>query len=518
MRQAAARKKRDAAKRDGLVSAAVRRRLAATLAVSAASLLAAGCGGTGAESPLDEALGYLPADAPLAVVVDTDLESDQFEAAGDAIRGVPFAPLLIRELRGRLEGDGVDFEDDIEPLLGNEAVIAVAEPRNLLAEDVEGFVAALQTKDAGRLEELAADGNDEIGDAEGATLYRDDDDTFLAVKDEVLVIADSEERVRAALERRETDERLREEDVDRAFEDLPADAAVRLYVNVEALLEADPATATARRVPFVEAAETFAATATVADGGEAVSVDFALRTGDGELGAEDLPLAEGDEAPPVIGRDGEIGAGIRNPAQIVKFAEAVGQAISPQGFADYQTAKRQIAQGLDVDLDRDLIDQFTGAASVAVDLDGTVSVRSELANPRAFERTLEKLVRVIPSFAEGAGLGEVGVARPGEGEDFYAVAAEGGGGVVYGVVDDVFVLSTDARRAADLAAEQPQRVEGAEGALVLRADAGELARVVIAQIAGPLGGLVDLPLGLLTGSVRSGDDGLRGRVSLDLTR
>lgn len=490
-------------------------RLAALIALTCLAI--AGCGGSDdADSPLDEALGFLPENAPLALIVSTDLESEQFQDAEESARGLPFGPILLQQLQQQLEGGEVDFEEDIEPLLGNEAVIGIAEPRGLLAEDVEGFVAALQTEDGDKLEDLARKSTaEEAGEVEGATLYRDDD-TFMAVKDDVLVISDSEDQLRAALAQRGEDDRLREDDVEEAFEDLPGDAPVRIYGNVAGLLEVDPATATARRVPFVDALETFAATASVEDGGGGVAVDFALNT-EGRLGEEQLPIAAGDESPPVIGQEGEIGAGIRDPAQIVAFAESVGQAVSPEGFAQYEAAKRRIAEALEVDLDRDLIAQFSGDASVAIDLDGNFAVRSELANPRAFERTLERLVRVIPSFAEGAGLGEVGVARPRGGEDFYAVAGENGEGLVYGVVDDVFVLANDAGRAGDLASEQPRPVEGAQGAVVVQADAGQLAEMLISQIGGVAGALdLDLPLGPLTGSLAARGDGLRGRLTLDL--
>lgn len=490
-------------------------RLAALVAF--ACLAIAGCGGSDdADSPLDEALGYLPEDAPLALIVSTDLDSEQFQEAEESARGLPFGPILLQQLQQRLEGGEVDFEQDVAPLLGNEAVIGIAEPRGLLAEDVEGFVAALKTEDGDKLEELARKStSEEAGGVEGATVYRDDD-TFMAVDGDVLVISGSEDQLRAALAQRGGDDRLREDDVEEAFEDLPENAPARVYGNVAALLEADPATAMARRVPFIDALETFAVTASIAQGGDGVAVDFALNT-ERRLGDGQLPIAAGDESPPVIGQAGEIGAGIRDPSQIVAFAESVGQAVSPEGFAQYETAKRQIAEGLDLDLDRDLIDQFSGDASVAVDLDGNFAVRSELANPRAFERTLERLVRVIPNFAEGAGLGEVGVARPRGDEDFYALAGDDGEGLVYGVVDDVFVLANDARRAGDLASEQPQQVRGAEGAVVARADAGELAQTLIAGLGGLPGALdIDLPLGLLTGSLRAGDDGLRGRIALEL--
>lgn len=487
------------------------RRFATTLA--AASLALAGCGGDGAESALDEALGHLPEDAPLAVIVSTDLESDQLRAAGRVARDLPFGAALLERLRSRLDGDGVDFEDDVAPLLGNEAVVGLAEPRDLLADDVEGFVLALETRNADGLEQLAERTARRTGETEGATTYRDGD-TFLAVAGDVLVVTDGEERLRAALEQRGRDDRLREDDVERALGDLPEDAPLRLYGNVGAILDAEPGTAGARRVPFVDALDTLGATVLVEDGGDALVLDVAVNL-DEDVEEGRLPLAAGEESPPVIGRRREVGIGIRDPARVATFAQEVAQAVSPQGFAAFQLAKRRLSRGIGVDLDRDLVGQFTGTASVAIDPDGGFAVRSQLVNPRLFERTLERLVRVIPSFAEGAGLGDVGVARPREGEDFYAVAAEGGDGVVYGVVDDVFVLASDARRAGDLVSEQPRAVRGAEGALVVEADAADVARRLLPELLGEDG---SLPLGMLTASLAAGEGGLRGRVRVALER
>ena len=486
------------------------------LAVVAACLALAGCGGDdGADSPLDDALGYLPADAPLVLMLSTDLESDQYEAADAMVDKVPLGRLLLDRLKDEVEGGDVDFEEDIQPLLGNDAVLGVPTPRELLADDV-GFVGALKTEDGDRLEDLIAEDSEKIGDEGDATLYRADDGDVAAVDGDVLVVATDEGALRDAVERREGDDRLREDDVEETLEDLPEEAAARVYGNVEALLEAEESTAAARRVDWIDALTTFGATGRIED--DRLAIEFRVNT-EGDLADDDLPLASGAESPPVIGRGPEVGAGIRNPAQTVQFAETVAQAISPSGFAEYEQAKQQIAQGLDVNIDEDIIGQFTGDMSVAVDVrDGSFAVRSELADPREFEQTLSRLVRIIPTFAEGAGLGEVGVSRPRGDEDFYAVADEDGDGIVYGVVDDVFVLATDAERAGDLASEQPRDVEGAEGALVVSADAEQIANALLSQ----LGGLFQLapgfttPLGSLIGSLRAEEDGLRGRLELQV--
>ena len=487
--------------------------LLSLLATAAACALIAGCGGgDDADSALDEALGYLPDDAPLVLMLSTDLEGDQAEAAGEMVDKFPFGGQLLESLKDEVESEGVDFEEDIQPLLGNDVVLGVPGPSELLADDV-GFVAALQTKDGDKLEDLIGQDAEEIGDEGDATLYRSEDDDVVAVDGDVVIVATNEDQLREAIETREGDERLREEDVEGVFEDLPEGAAARVYGNVEALLEADESTEAARRVDWIDALTTFGATGSI--GEDRIAIDFQVNT-EGDLAEEDLPLASGDEAPPVIGQGDEIGGGIRNPAQIIKFAETIGQAISPAGFAEYEQAKQQIAQGLNVNLDEDLIGQFTGEVSVAVDLRGDFAVRAQLENPREFEETLERLVRVIPSFAEGAGLGDVGVSRPRGDEDFYAVAGADGEGIVYGVVDDVFVLATDAERAGDLASEQPQEVDGAEGAFVVRADAEQVASALLADLGGlfQLGATFTAPLGDLVGSLRADEDGLRGRLEL----
>ncbi len=59
------------------------------------TLAIAGCGsssGDGSSSPLDNALRYLPADAPFAVAIDTDADGEQFDNAEDLAEEFPFGP------------------------------------------------------------------------------------------------------------------------------------------------------------------------------------------------------------------------------------------------------------------------------------------------------------------------------------------------------------------------------------------------------------------------------------------
>ena len=151
--------------------------------------------------------------------------------------------------------------------------------------------------------------------------------------------------------------------------------------------------------------------ATVTAKDNALDIDFRART-EGDLSEEDLPIASGDEAPPVIKRPGEIGLGIRDLTHIIHFAENAGQSIDPSGFGDYERAKKTIDKQLGVSLDDDLIAQLSGNVSATLALDGGFGVRAELKDPQAFEKTLAKVADVLPSFAEGAGFGKVTLSKP----------------------------------------------------------------------------------------------------------
>ena len=91
------------------------------------------------------------------------------------------------------------------------------------------------------------------------------------------------------------------------------------------------------------------------------------------------------------------------------------------------------------------------------------------------------------------------------------------------MTDGVFVVASDAERAGEIALQDPEPVDGAEGALALRSDARALVNAVIRQF-GPQLGLSGVegfgaqlftgPLEDLTGSMSAETDGLRGRMKL----
>jgi uncharacterized protein DUF3352 len=495
------------------------------LAVSLVALAVAGCGGGGdSDGPLDEALGYLPKDAPFAVAIDTNLKGDQYQALGRLAGKFPFGGQLERQLEQQIErGGNVNFDKDVRPLLGNPFVVGAVNARSFAGDrSSDQFVGAIKAKDGGKLEDFVRkEGAEEDGEKNGAKLYRGDDGDSFAIKDDVLIVAGTKQVLEGALEQRERDDRLDKETFDKALRGLPEKSLLRVYSDVGGLIQADPDARQARRVDWVAALRTLGLTASAANDG--ISIDFKLHTDGRELQEEDLPIAAGDEAPEIVRRPGELGIGLRDPSQIVDFAQAAGQAVDPAGFGQFQAAKVQIERRLGVDIDRDIVDQLTGDVSVNVAPNGRFGLRAELKDPAAFERTLRRVADTLPRVAQSLGAGTVGLAKPKRGGDFYALAQPDGDSIVFGVVHRALVVSNEPARASRLGSETPSDVSAASGSLVVDADARRLAESLLRQLApqiglgGSLGAqLFTGSLDELTGWVSADSDGIDGKLKLEI--
>ncbi len=321
------------------------------------------------------------------------------------------------------------------------------------------------------------------------------------------MLAGSEEALDRALERADGDDHLTQDTFQAAFEGLPDGGLARVYADLEELIGRDPDAREARKVKWVDALRTLGLTAGATDSG--VEMQFNVRTDPEGLTEEDLPMASGDESPPVIARSGEIGFGLRDISQVIEFAEAAGQSIDPSGFGDYAQAKQTLDSRLGINIDEDLIGGLRGEMSGSVSLEGEFAARAEVEDPAAFKRTLAKIAEVLPA--------------PSAGEGLYRVGGSDGDLAVFGVVGDVFVVASDPERAGEIAVEDPETVDGAQGAFALRSDAQALANALVSRL-GPQLGLSGLegfgaqlftgPLEDLTGSMSVETDGLRGRMQL----
>src|SRR5215217_2393224 len=223
-----------------------------------------GCGSDDSSSSgLDAALSYVPADTPFAVSIDTDLEGDQYKSLDAILNRFPGADTIKSLLKAQLSmgQQGVDFDKDIKPLLGNPAVISATDVSSFLSDSADaGFVAALQVKDTDKLASLIEKtGAENKGEVAGATVYQDEDTSF-AVDDDVVVLAGSRELLDAALERADGGDSLSEDAFDKGLEGLPDDALARAYVDVQGLLGRSESAAAARKIEWVDALRTLGLT------------------------------------------------------------------------------------------------------------------------------------------------------------------------------------------------------------------------------------------------------------------
>src|SRR3954452_25274765 len=366
------------------------RYLAALFACLAAFALAAtGCGGgsSGGSSDLGTVLAYVPADTPFALELDTDLSGPQYKALDSIVNRFPGADTIKALIKSQLTlgVKGVDFDKDVKPLLGNPAVISATDVGSFLSDTEQaGFVAALQVDDKDALSSLIDKTKPQKrGEVGGATVYQDGD-TFFAVNDDVVVLAGSRELLEGALKRADGGDHLSEDDFNAGLKGLPEDALARVYVNVENLLKQSEGAAAARRIEWVDALRTLGLTITAHK--SSIDVEFNAVTKGDDLADEDLPLASGDEAAKVVKRPGEIGVGLRNPSHLVRFIETALQAVDPKTFGEYEQGKRAIAAKLDLDIDKDLIDQLTGNLAVSATIEGDFAARAEVKDPAAFAK------------------------------------------------------------------------------------------------------------------------------------
>jgi hypothetical protein len=468
------------------------------------ALAVAGCGGDeggGSGGSLDDSLGYLPKNAPVVVTADTDLDGEQYKNLDAMLKKFPFTGQLKSQIKQSAAEGGVDYEKDVKPILGNELVVGLPDPRGVVDDAAEDKYVLVFPADGGKLKSLMEKDRSQrkSGKIDGADVYESGDGSALVVRGDTLVGASTRAELEAAIERHDGDDKLTEADFNAPFEGLPADAPMRVYGDMQALLVADPDTAEARRVKWVNGLRKFAFTATAQKDG--VALDGRLIT-EG-LTPEDLPLAAGDQAAPVA-RFGDFAVGQRDVGHTTDWILDI--AAKSEG-EDYAAEKRKLGKALGgIDIDRDLIDQFSGNSTLAGQLDGTVALRSDVKDPDAMRATLDKI-------AKSKGRNDLRITKAG---GLLKATDEDGEELYFGMEGDVFVGSQESpARAKALARVEPQPVPGAKGALVFAADGETIAKQAIRQSGqNQAAGLFTGPLSDVTAWVSAAPEGMRINAKL----
>jgi hypothetical protein len=510
------------------------RRLGAALLLSA--VLVAGCGGDGAGAGSGglKALSYFPRDTALVVVVSTDVEGDQFENLDRLVRRLD-EDGAEGFLRGLADDLGLSYEDDLKPLLGHELAAGLLDGARFRDEPFDDLIVAFRVADEDKLRELLERDQraERVGEAEGADLYRLRDFGLTAALDgDVVVYASNEGSLREALARADGDDNLAA-DFDGAHEDLPGDALVRIYGDVErALPVAGPERAAAlRELPWVAALQN--AAVAVSFNAEDVTVDLALNTDSDAVEEGDLPFATGEEAPEILNREeGEATGGNRNQSLTTAFLFRVAEAVVPD--SRFVRDVHAVEKELGIDFVDEVLRQFNGPSASSVSLDGqTFAARSEVSDPEALKKLLPRLAPHLPRLVQGLeGLQAQGqallfVAAPDvlvlqaervevtqEGDLWRVRGLEGEGPdeLWFGVIGDVFAVASTEELARQVAEEETIEVSGARGAAVMRANLNEAAARVLEE--------ADLDdfgrLGEVIAWLEASEERLRGQVRVEV--
>src|SRR5262249_56587615 len=140
--------------------------------------------------------------------IDTNLNGAQWKSLGTIANKFSFGGQVAQQLKQSLSKQGLDFDTQIKPLLGNEAVLGATDLANIAGPSGSGegsLVVALQVKDKGKLESLLKNSKDlkPDGSSHGATLYKQGDGGETAQQNDVLLAADSKAQLEQALEQRD---------------------------------------------------------------------------------------------------------------------------------------------------------------------------------------------------------------------------------------------------------------------------------------------------------------------------
>ena len=468
------------------------------------------CGSDEAESPLDAALGYLPSSAPMVAAVTTDPDDAGFQALDQLVDRFPGGAQVAENVLGTVLPAGLDFEDEIAPLLGNELVVGAPDAQEL---GEGGFVAAIQAPDIEAAERLAeAPGVSEVGEAEGATLYGVEGGV-LAIDEDVVLFADTQKRLEAALaQRAEEDGSLDQQIFDEALADLPEDAPVRVYADAPAILAAVPEVQQARSVAWIAALQTLGIA--LSPEGDRLGLELDLATDPAGLTDADLPLAAtaGEDPPRVIARPGELGIGIREPGQTLLFAKLVADALAPGGA---ELVESQLGIGVE-----ELARQLGDEAFVSLGLERGSFLRADLKDSQAFQVALARIARVLPLLTAAVGLEGLAL-DPVDSPlgDFYELRTPGAPPTTIGVVGQILVVTDNPAQAA-VTPVAPRMVPGVEGSVVVAGHGKLLLEQALSPLTGLLGApLVDAflqPIGDVQGSLETDTTGIRGSFQLDL--
>jgi len=431
-----------------------------------------------------EALAFAPRAAPAIIGVDT---------------GSPGASLVLGALVPRVSG-GALTANDISPLLGNEAVVALLDPRTGRSQ------LSMVVKDADALRALARRLT-RSGAYRGATLYRGPSGAAIAIRGASLLAASDEPTVRRALDTQTDDNaHLTPAQFDRRLAGLSPTADVRTVFDPKRVV-------VAQRLPGVLntrwGRSLTNGAAVLSEGGTGLRLPFVLQTDPRRINDRDLPFGTGVQPPTIRGR-APLLIGVRDLARLIAFLRKA----DPQRLGGLDSFQNGLPSFLRVNVNG-LLGGLTNEGTISSP-DGLAhfAARTEPPNPNDWRQPLERLSTLSGVLQQ---LGIDNIKLNDEGPNAYRLDVDGKLVARVGIFGPTLVFTDDARTNLRATATAPAAPTppGARGGLTLRMQASEGRRLLSDLFGLPSGaGAILDRVGDLTGWARAATDGVRGELQL----
>jgi hypothetical protein len=190
----------------------------------ALALAVSGCGAKG-QAAASGGAEIVPANTPVFISIDSDLDSDQWNQVDELLHKFPGRPQLIAEIRSSLEDESLDYERDVKPALGEEIAVTWLD----FEEGGSNVVAMTQPKDDEAFARLLGKINEQEDPISAFQLRKIQGWTAVAESAEML------DRFEDGLK----GERLADSTLYKdALEELPDEALVQVYAGGAGILEA----------------------------------------------------------------------------------------------------------------------------------------------------------------------------------------------------------------------------------------------------------------------------------------
>lgn len=384
-------------------------------------LVASGCGSSDVAAGGPSAATQLRPGALVYWETESDPGSDQWQQAEDLLRRFPDGDRLIAELRKLVTEQGVDWEQDVKPALGDTTALAVYAKSGSDAPNVVGLTnPADPDKTIALIKKLDA--------KEGG------DPSVTRVVGDWVVISDKEAAIDAAL--KTGDALADDQNFTSAMDKLPDDALTRFYADPAGALDAfggtDPDTASSLKMLGLDRLDFAGAWAKATD--EGAEVAFAL---------------SGEGASRVLGAGEPYASALlkRVPEDAFAFATFQGRAVTQQLESLktnplYSMGVQQFERELGVKLD-DLLALFDGEVVFYARPAAPIPELTLLIDSENVEQARASADNMLRAVARRSG---VEVTESGR----VTTANFGGFTVNLGSIENAVVLTTSRRGLADL--------------------------------------------------------------------